>query len=98
MFEQEIRTQAEAAKSASYRLSTLRTDARNEALCAMADALMAHRGRILHKNAADVEEATAAGMRTSYLDRLRLNEERISSMAEGLRLIAALPDPVGRED
>ena len=98
VMEQEIRAQAEAAKAASYRLAALRTDARNKALCAMADALMAHRDEILHENAADVEDAETSGMRASYLDRLRLDEARITSMAEGLRLTAALPDPLGRED
>lgn len=96
--EQEIRAQAEAAKAASYRLAALRTDARNKALRAMADALMAHRDEILHENAADVEDSKTSGMRASYLDRLRLDEARIASMAEGLRLTAALPDPLGRED
>ena len=98
VIEQEIRAQAEAAKAASYRLAALRTDARDKALCAMADALMAHRDKILHENAADVEDAKTSGMRASYLDRLRLDEARIASMAEGLRLTAALPDPLGRED
>ena len=98
VIEQEIRAQAEAAKAASYRLAALRTDARNKALCAMADALMAPRDKILHENAADVEDAKTSGMRASYLDRLRLDEARIASMAEGLRLTAALPDPLGRED
>ena len=98
VMEQEIRAQAEAAKAASYRLAALRTDARDKALCAMADALMAHRDKILHENAADVEDAKTSGMRASYLDRLRLDEARIASMAEGLRLTAALPDPLGRED
>ena len=98
VMEQEIRAQAEAAKAASYHLAALRTDARNKALCAMADALMAHRDKILHENAADVEDAKTSGMRASYLDRLRLDEARIASMAEGLRLTAALPDPLGRED
>ncbi len=98
MLEQEIRTQAEAAKEASYTLAGLRADVRNAALCAMADALMAHRDEILHANAVDVEEAEKAGMRLSYLDRLCLDDGRITSMADGLRLTAALPDPLGRED
>lgn len=98
MLEQEIRTQAEAAKEASYTLAGLRADVRNAALCAMADALMAHRDEIFHANAVDVEEAEKAGMRLSYLDRLRLDDGRITSMADGLRLTAALPDPLGRED
>lgn len=98
MIEQEIRTQAEAAKAASYALAALRTDVRNVALEAMADALMEHTDAILHENAADVSEAKEAGMRASYIDRLHLDAERVASMAEGLRLTAALPDPLGRED
>ena len=98
MIEQEIRTQAEAAKAASYTLAALRTDVRNAALEAMADALMEHTDAILHENAADVSEAKEAGMRASYIDRLHLDAERVASMAEGLRLTAVLPDPLGRED
>ena len=98
MIEQEIRTQAEAAKAASYALAALRTDVRNAALEAMADALMEHTDAILHENAADVSEAKEAGMRASYIDRLHLDAERVALMAEGLRLTAALPDPLGRED
>ncbi|WP_315437304.1 glutamate-5-semialdehyde dehydrogenase [uncultured Selenomonas sp.] len=98
MMEQEIRAQAEAAKAASYRLAVLRTDERNAALSAMADALISHTDEILRENAADVAEAASTGTRASYLDRLRLDEERVAAMAEGLRLTAALPDPLGRED
>ena len=96
--EQEIRAQAEAAKTASYQLAVLRTDVRNAALSAMADALISHTDEILRENAADVAEAASTGTRASYLDRLRLDEERVAAMAEGLRLTAALPDPLGRED
>ena len=98
MIEQEIRTQAEAAKAASYQLASLRSDVRNRALHAMADALMQHTESILHENAADVAEAKAAGTRASYLDRLRLDAKRMEAMSEALRLTAALPDPLGRED
>ena len=98
MMEQEIRALAEAAKAASYQLAVLRTDVRNAALDAMADALTAHMNEILRENAEDVAEATSAGIRASYLDRLRLDESRVAAMAEGLRLTAALPDPLGRED
>ena len=98
MMEQEIHAQAEAAKAASYRLAVLRTDERNAALSAMADALISHTDEILRENAADVEEASHTGTRASYLDRLRLDEERVAGMAEGLRLTAALPDPLGGED
>ena len=98
MMEQEIHAQAEAAKAASYRLAVLRMDERNAALSAMADALISHTDEILRENAADVEEASHTGTRASYLDRLRLDEERVAGMAEGLRLTAALPDPLGGED
>lgn len=98
MMEQEIHAQAEAAKAASYRLAVLRTDERNAALSAMADALISHTDEILRENAADVEEASHTGTRASYLDRLCLDEERVAGMAEGLRLTAALPDPLGGED
>ena len=98
MMEQEIRRQAEEAKAASYTLAALQTNVRNTALDAMAEALTMHADTILCENAADVEEAQKAGIRASYLDRLRLDESRIAAMAEGLRLTAALPDPLGRED
>ena len=98
MMEQAVRAQAEAAKEASYALAVLRSDVRDAALHAMATALTEHAAEILQENAADVADAEAAGVRASYIDRLRLTQERIHTMAEGLRLTAALPDPLGRED
>ena len=98
MMEQAVRAQAEAAKEASYALAVLRSDVRDAALHAMATALTEHAAEILQENAADVTDAEAAGVRASYIDRLRLTSERIHAMAEGLRLTAALPDPLGRED
>ena len=83
MMEQAVRAQAEAAKEASYALAVLRSDVRDAALHAMATALTEHAAEILQENAADVTDAEAAGVRASYIDRLRL---------------AALPDPLGRED
>ena len=98
MMEQAVRAQAEAAKEASYALAVLRSDVRDGALHAMAAALTEHAAEILQENAADVADAEAAEVRASYIDRLRLTPERIHAMAEGLRLTAALPDPLGRED
>ena len=98
MMEQAVRAQAEAAKEASYALAVLRSDVRDGALHAMAAALTEHSAEILQENAADVADAEAAEVRASYIDRLRLTPERIHAMAEGLRLTAALPDPLGRED
>jgi len=96
--EQEIRVQAEAAKAASYPLAALPVGVRNAALCAMAETLTDCREAILQANAADMEAAAAAGMKPTYLDRLRLDAARIEGMAEGLRCTADLPDPLGREE
>ena len=98
MMEQEIRAQAEDAKAASYALAVLPAGVRNAALEAMAEALITNSGQILRQNEADVKDAAEAGTRRSYIDRLYLDDARIAAMAEGLRMTAALPDPLGRED
>ena len=82
------------AKAATAALSTLTTETKNAALLAMADALMADTAAILDANAADMVAAKAT-ISTVMLDRLALTEERIAAMAEGIRQVAALPDPVG---
>ena len=82
------------AKAATAALSTLTTETKNAALLAMADALMADTAAILDANAADMEAAKDT-ISTVMLDRLALTEERIAAMAEGIRQVAALPDPVG---
>ena len=64
-------------------------------LHAMADALGKAETAVLEANAADIARAEAAGTGTALIDRLRLNPDRITGMAEGLRSLAALPDPVG---
>ena len=96
--QQEIRKKAEAAKAASYKLGTLSTKVKNEALLAMAHALEQRSSMILEANALDLEEARQKGVKRSYLDRLMLDEDRIAGMAEGLRQTAALPDPIGQGD
>ncbi len=84
------------AKAASRSLSALTTQQKNEALSAMADSLLAHTDAILTANRADV--ATAEGRISSVMiDRLTLTAARIEGMAQGIREVAALPDPVGRE-
>ena len=93
-----VREQAEKAKRAAGALMALDAGVKNAALIAMADALLAHAGEILRANAEDVAAAKAGGMRQAFLDRLALNEKRIAGMAEGLRKVAALPDPVGSAD
>ena len=82
------------AKAATAALSTLTTDKKNAALAAMADALVADTAAILTANAADMEAAKDT-ISTVMLDRLALTEARIAAMAEGIRQVAALPDPVG---
>lgn len=94
----ELRKKAAAAKQASVKLANLPTSVKNEALIRMADALEARSKEILFANALDVEAAKAKGTRSSYIDRLTLNEKRIADMAEGLRQTVELPDPVGIAD
>ena len=86
---------AAAAKAASMAVAQLNTEQKNAALLAMADAIEANCAEILAANAADMERERAAGMSPDMLDRLMLNEKRVSDMALGLRQVAELPDPVG---
>lgn len=84
------------AKAASRGLSALSTQQKNAALTAMADSLVAYTDDILAANRADV--AAAEGSISSVMiDRLTLTASRIEGMAQGIREVAALPDPVGRE-
>ncbi len=83
------------AKNASYKLSVTDAEIKDKALLAIADALEANCERILTANQADLDNAEKNGMTKAMLDRLRLTKERISSMAEGVRQVAALPDPIG---
>ncbi len=94
----ELRRRAELAKAASYKLGVLSTAVKNQALLAMADALEQGSAQILAANAQDMASARGKGIKSSYLDRLLLDESRIAGMAEGLRQTAALPDPVGYGD
>jgi glutamate-5-semialdehyde dehydrogenase len=68
---------------------------KNRGLLAVADALRAHADELISANEKDVEKAKKDGMKASLTDRLRLNPERIFAMAEGIRQVAALDDPVG---
>jgi len=84
----------EAAKSATVALSLLSTEQKNKALLAMADALEADTDSVLAANARDMD-AVNGKINTVMLDRLRLTRERIHAMAEGIREVVLLPDPVG---
>ena len=87
----ELLVQAKAAKS---RVAALGTEEKNRGLLAMANSLEAHAGEILKANAEDLTQAQGK-ISDVMLDRLRLTEGRIQAMAQGIRQVAALPDPVG---
>ena len=90
-----MKTMLENAKAAKAQVAKLTTQEKNQALLAMADALLSHQEAILTANAADLEAAKGTVAQV-MLDRLLLNEQRIAAMAQGIREVAALPDPVGR--
>lgn len=92
---EELNIKGRLAKDASYTLASLSTDIKNTALLAMADALCNKSQFIIEENAADMQCGKENGMKQGLLDRLMLDKARIEAMAEGLRQIAALPDPIG---
>ena len=83
------------ARSAARAMSRAETGAKNAALLAMAEAIEAARDTLAAENRKDLETGKARGLDSAMLDRLELTPARITAMAEGLRQIAALPDPVG---
>jgi glutamate-5-semialdehyde dehydrogenase len=83
------------AKTASYKMAKLSAEAKNMALCRMANALEANTEKILAANQADVQAAKAKGLKAALLDRLALDEKKVQTMAKELREVCALPDPVG---
>jgi glutamate-5-semialdehyde dehydrogenase len=87
---------ARQAKAASRQLARLTTAQKNGCLLAMAAALEENRAALQQANACDMEAATRNGLSTAMLDRLKLDDKRIDAMANGIREVAALPDPVGR--
>lgn len=90
-----IRTIAAEARGASYAMAKLSSAEKNALLLAMAGALEDRAGHLLAENAKDLDAAGKKGISPAMLDRLMLNRERIRAMADGLREVAALPDPVG---
>jgi len=86
---------AEAARAASLKASLLSSEKKNAALTRLAELLTANAPAILETNAKDIEAAEANGLNKAMTDRLRFTQERIEGMAEGLRQIVQLPDPVG---
>ncbi len=84
-----------AARAASREMAKADTRAKNDALLTMAQAVERDSARLLDANRKDVEAARTRGLEAAMLDRLTLTPKSVASMAEGLRQIAALPDPVG---
>lgn len=90
-----VREAAAAAQRAAVPLAALTRGAKDAALEAMSDALLARSGDILEANRQDVEQALAAGKSDGVLDRLRVDEGQIAAVAASVRHVATLPDPVG---
>jgi glutamate-5-semialdehyde dehydrogenase len=90
-----LKEMGQRAKAAARQLACATTDQKNTALAALADRLMAECAKILVANARDVTEAQSSGLSPAMLDRLTLNESRLSGMASDLLSVATLPDPVG---
>ena len=86
---------ARLAKSASYKLMNIESDKKTAALCAIADELIKNADEILKENEKDLESLLKNKEKASFYDRLKLTRERIEQMAEGVRQVASLADPVG---
>src|SRR4051812_45843554 len=83
------------ARAAARVLARTSTEVKNRGLLGMAGELDAARDEILHANATDVERGQAAGLSGPMLERLKLDAQKLAGMAEGVRQVARLPDPVG---
>ena len=83
------------AKEASYELMNATTTQKNEALLKMAEKLLENKDNILRENKKDLEKAIEKGTTKAMLDRLKLDEKRLADMADGLRQVVSLADPVG---
>lgn len=92
----DLQTLGAAARRAARTLMCMDTETKNRALLAMADALIHASAEILAANREDLAAGERGGLTPAFLDRLALTEARIGGMADGMRQVAALPDPVGR--
>lgn len=95
MFRKELLEQGKRGKEAARQIAVLSTREKNQVLEAMADSILDNRNRIIEANAIDIQGGKEKGLSKALLDRLLLTEQRISDMAQGLKEVAALPDPVG---
>jgi len=92
---EQVHSAARRARVAARTLATLSAEAKNRALHAAADSVLANVDAVLAANAADVDAARQGGTPEAMIDRLALNPQRVDGIAAGLRQVAALPDPVG---
>lgn len=93
--ENEVIIKGKRAKTASFTMNTKTTAEKNAALLAIADQLVADQANIISENEKDLQNGKESGLSTATLDRIMLNEERITAMSEAIRLLVNLPDPVG---
>ncbi len=90
-----VEDKARKAKEAGRDIATLSSEVKNRALLKMAELIEAQADKIKEVNQKDLEAGKEKGLSSALMDRLLLNDKRIDGMAEGLRQVAALPDPVG---
>jgi len=91
-----IENDARACRAATRQIAALTSEGKNALLQSMADALRADAAKILEANATDIRNAQARGIGAAMLDRLRLDDARIEGIADAVRHVAGLPDPVGQ--
>ena len=87
---------AKQARTASRQIAKLTTAEKNACLLAMAEAVEKNAAALIQANALDMEAGAKSGLSSAMLDRLKLDDKRILAIAQGLRAVAALPDPVGK--
>lgn len=93
--EDKITKMGSDALTASRALANLTTDQKNKILLAMADGILSDADKIISANAIDLDDAVNNNLTNSMIDRLRLDQKRIEAIADGIRQVATLPDPVG---
>jgi len=91
----EVQFKGKKAQEASYQMTTLTTKDKNEALALIADQIVADQGTILEENKKDIQDGREKGLTDAVLDRILLDKGRIEGMAEGIRQVIDLKDPIG---
>ena len=94
----ELEVKGRAARKASRRLATIGAEVKNAALHNVAEGLKAREEEILAANERDIANGRERGLEEYFLDRLLLTPDRLEGLARDVRGIAALPDPIGRDD